>query len=236
MRGLSLISGVLFTAFIIAATSIIYLTAVPAINRMQCAVVMDKMKTSFASIDEVVQKVASEGEGSKRIIELNVNEGEIRIDGGNDTIYWTYKCSSPVMSPRTFQTFGNVVFGSNLDTSAHEGSCSGQTAFILENEHLRACFKKFGSEDSKVRYNMSDVLLSLYQKDLNQTLPLQYLQITLDGNQTSSVGNGYTKLESSGYHLPYAEVTAHMESDYGLTYDIKFMLETGEDFITIKGE
>ncbi len=235
MKGLSLISGVLFMAFLIAATAIVYWIALPTIQKVQCSIVMDKMKSSFVKMDELTQKVASQGEGSKRTIDLNVEEGEIHVEGDEDAIYWEYECASPVMSPRTLQAFGNVLFGSNLDTKAYESDCRGQDAFILENEHIKACLKRIGSEGNNTRYNISDVLLSVYQKDLNQTLPLEYLDITLDEDATSSVGSGYTKLTRSGYYLPFGEVTAHMESDYGLTYEIKFILESGEDFIIIKG-
>lgn len=236
MRGLSLISGVLFMAFLIAATTIIYWIAVPTVQKIQCSIAMDKMKSSFVNLDSAIQKVASEGEGSKRTVYLNIDEGEIHVDGGNDTIYWTYECDSPIISPRTFQTFGNVIFGANLDTHAYEGVCLGQAAFILENDHLKVCLKKVGLPSNKMRYNISDVLISVYQKDLNQTLPLEYLEITLDNNATSANGEGYTSLSRSGYHLPYGEVTAYMESDYGINYYIKFILETGEDFLTVKGE
>lgn len=236
MNGMSLISGVMFMGFMIAATAIVYWTAVPSIQKMQCSVVVDKMKSSFANLDSVIQTVASEGEGSKRTISLNVDEGAIHIDGGNDTITWGYECSSEIISPRTFQTFGNVIFGSNLDTKAHESECEGQDAFMLENEHLRICLKKVGSEENNTRYNMSDVLISVYQKDLGQVMPIDRLEITLENNQTSATGEGYTKLEKAGQNLPYGEVTAHMESDYGITYNVKFVLESGEDFLMIKGE
>lgn len=235
MNGMSLISGVLFMGFMIAATAIVYWAAIPTIQKMQCSIVMDKMKGSFTSLDGIIQKVASEGEGSKRTISLNVEEGEIHIDGSNDTIYWEYECTSSIMSPRTFQTFGNVIFGSNLDTKAYESVCQGQNAFVLENEHLKACLKKVGSEGNNTHYNISDVLISVYQKDLDQAMPVERLEITLDNNQTSAIGEGYTKLGQTGYHLPYGEVTAHMESDYGITYDVKFILESGEDFLIIKG-
>ena len=128
------------------------------------------------------------------------------------------------------------MFGSNLDTKAYEAVCEGQDGFMLENEHIKACLKKIGSEGNSTAYDMSDVLISVYQKDLGQAMPIEYLEITLDNDQTSATGTGYTKLEKTGQYLPYGEVTAHMESDYGITYDIKFILESGEDFLTIKGE
>ncbi|MCK4531687.1 MAG: hypothetical protein KAT94_02370, partial [Candidatus Aenigmarchaeota archaeon] len=79
MKGISLISGVLFTAFLIAATAIVYWTAVPVIQKMQCAATMDKMKASFVNLDKVVQTVASAGAGSKRTIAFNIDAGEIYI-------------------------------------------------------------------------------------------------------------------------------------------------------------
>ncbi len=236
MKGISLISGVLFTAFLIAATTIVYLTAVPVIQKMQCAATMDEMRNSLANLDKVVQTVASEGEGSKRTVDFNIQEGELYISGVEDTIYWTHECNAPIISPRTFQAFGNLITGSNLDTKAYESSCQGQDAFVLENEHLKACFKKVGSPGDKVYYNMSDVLISMYLKDTDEVLPLEYLEITLDNNQTSGTGDGYTSLSRSGQHLPYGEVTAYMESDYGITYSIRFVLESGEDFLIIRGE
>jgi hypothetical protein len=235
MNGMSLISGVLFMAFMIAATAIVYWAAAPSMSKMQCAIAMDKMKASFASLDGVIQTVASEGEGSRRSVSLNVEEGEIHIDGDNDTIYWEYECNSQTISPRTMQTFGNVMFGSNMNSKAYEGVCSGTQAYVIENEHLKACFGKIGSEANATRYNMSGVLLSVYQKDAGQYMPIERLEITLDNNVSSATGVGYTRLSREGSNLPLGEVTAHMESDYGINYDVEFTLESGEDFLTIRG-
>lgn len=236
MRGISLISGVLFTAFLISATAIVYWTAVPVIQKMQCAATLDKMKSTFSEIDRNIQTVASEGEGSRRTIDLSLDSGEIHVSADSDTIYWTHECDAPVFSPRTFQAFGNVILGSNLDAMAYESQCLGRDAFVIENQHISACFMKVGSEGNSARYNVSDVLLSVYQKDTNTTMPLEYLEITLDENSTSSVGEGYTTLTRSGMNLPFGEVTAYMESDYGVVYRIRFVLESGEDFLIIRGE
>lgn len=166
MRGISLVSGVLFLAFLIAATGIVYWTALPVIQKIQCAAVTDKMKTSFIKLDRVIQTVASEGEGSKRTVDLNIEEGDIYVDSNEDTVYWEHECEAEIFSPRTFQLFGNVIMGSNLETSAYEDSCQGHDAFILENEYLKACFRKIGSSSNLTTYNMSDVLISIHQKDL----------------------------------------------------------------------
>jgi hypothetical protein len=231
-----LISGVLFLAFLIAATSIVYMVGIPIIQNLQCSATVEKMRSSFADMDKVIEKVSSEGKDSKRIINLNIDEGRLYVSGEEDAIYWTHECSAPLFSPRTFQTFGNIIMGSNLETSAYEGQCKGQDAFILENEHLRACFKRIGSPSNFSSYTTTEIVLGMYQKDLGEWLPMQYVEISLDNNQNSTTGEGYTELERSGYNLPYGEVKAYMESDYGINYNIKFVLESGEDFLIIGGE
>jgi hypothetical protein len=236
MKAISLISGVLFLAFLIAATWIVYSTSIPTLQKIQCSATMEKMKNSFVNLDKIAREVASGGEGSKRTIDINIDEGEIHVRGENNTIYWEYECPEAIVSPRTFQTIGNVIFGSNLDVSAYEGVCSGETSYILENSHLKACFKKIGSPSNFTSYNTSDILLYLYQKDLGEVLPLEYLEITLDDDQTSKEGIGYTQLERQGYNLPYGEVTAYIESNYGINYRILFILESGGDFLIIRGE
>jgi len=229
------LSGVLFLAFLIVATAIVYMAGIPIIQNLQCSATVEKMKSSFADMDGVIQEVSSEGKDSKRVLSLNVDEGKIYVSGEKDTIDWSYECNAPIFSPRTFQAFGNVIMGANLETSAYEGSCKGQDSFILENEYLKACLKKIGSPDNLTSYATTEILLGLYQKDLGEWLPMQYLEISLDSNQNSTAGEGYTELERSGYNLPYGEVKAYMESDYGINYNIKFVLESGEDFLTIGG-
>lgn len=194
------------------------------------------MKSSFLKLDKVMQEVSSEGKGSKRTLTLNIDEGRMYVNGENDTIYWEHECNAPIISPRTFKTLGNVMVGANMDTSATEGVCKGQDAFILENNYLKVCLRKIGSPDNFTSYNTTQILLGIYNKDFKQWLPMEYVEISLDNNQSSTTGEGYTKLEREGYHLPYGEVTAYIESDYGINYNIKFVLESGEDFLLIRGE
>jgi hypothetical protein len=236
MKGITLVSSVIFLGFLIAATGIVYYTGMPIMERMQCIAAVEKMKSSLIEMDKVTRDVVAEGKGSKRTIDMNIDEGKLYILGDNDTIYWEYDCGVQAFPPRTFQMIGNVMFGSNLDVKAYEGTCSGQDAFILENQHIKACFNRTGSSSSPVQLDTRRLLLSVYQKDLGQYMPLEYLEITLDDDSTSRTGAGYTYLEKSGLFLPYGQVTAHLASDYGITYDIRFVLESGGDFIEIRGE
>ncbi len=236
MKGITMVSSVLFLGFLIAATGIVYYAGVPSLQRIQCLATMEKMKSSFVNLDSLTRDVVSGGEGTKRTFNLNIDSGKMYIMGDNDTIYWEYECPVSVSSPRTAQTIGNVIFGENMEVSAYEGVCAGEDAYILENRHLKACFKKIGSPSGMVGYNNTEVLIYLYQKDLDRALPMEYLEVTVDNDQLSKSGTGYTSLERKGTNLPYGEVTAYMDSDYGIIYRIHFTLESGGDFLIIRGK
>ena len=236
MKGISLIMGVLFIAIVISATSIVYETGYPVIQKMQCASITSKMQSTFAKLDSVLQDTATGGRGSKRIINLKIDEGKMTIDTDNNMIYWDYKCTAPVVSPRSSQRYGNIVIGVGLDSMAYEGTCLGQDAYILENSHIKACFRKTGSESSPASIDTSQIVLGIYQKDVASWMPVESITITIDGNSSSQTGTGYTKIIQEGDNLPYGEVMAHIDSNYqGIDYYIHYILESGADFLTIKG-
>jgi len=125
------------------------------------------------------------------------------------------------------------IIGSSLDTSAHEGNYTGTSAYVLENEHLRVYLRKIGTIDSHVSYDTRDLLLAIYQKDTDQWLPLESIEISMDNDPSSESGAGYTILERSGDFLPYGRVNAHMNSAWGRYY-VNITLESGADFIQIE--
>ncbi len=235
-KGISLVMGVLFIAIVISATAVVYEVGYPVVQKMQCAAITSRMQSTFAKLDKVIQEAAAGGEGSKRVINLRIDEGTMTIDTDNDIIYWDYECEAPIISPRSSQRYGNIVIGVGLDAVAYEGSCLGETAYVLENAHVKACFRKIGTPSSPVSYNTSQILLGVYQKDVGKWMPIQSLSIMIDGNVSSQTGTGYTKITQEGNNLPYGEVVAYIDSDYNnIDYYIHFILESGADFLTIKG-
>ncbi len=232
-RGMSLISGVIFLAITIAVTVLIYEAGMPAIQKMQAASVIEKMKDTFTELDKIIRKVASEGKYSKRTVYLRVDPGRLTVNETTDSIYWEVETDTPVISSGTSQRFGNVIIGANLEASAYEGTYEGTDAYILENEYLRVYIKKIGSSGSYASYSTSDILLAVYNKDTKNWLDLHSLQISIDNKVTSMSGNGYTAMLDSGYNLPYAAAFARMNSSY-IDYYINFTLTSGADFIEIE--
>ena len=236
-RGITILSGIIFLALTISATVIVYEAGVPVVKRMQAAAIIERMKETFTELDRITRQVASEGLGSKRTVYLNIDTGKLIVNETEDTIIWEFDTDAFIISPRTTQQFGNIIIGSNMETSAYEGNYTLVSpeieCYIMENNHLRVYTRKLGSPTSHVSYNTSNLAVAIYQKDegvwLNNT---GFLEVLLDDSPTSGIGEGYTVLEKTGNHLPYATVTAYMNSSYA-QYWINFTLESGTDFLEI---
>ena len=228
-KAISLLSAIIFIGFTISVTALVYQTGMPIIEKMQTSAAVERVKADFINIDEKIQRVASEVNGSRRTINFRTDPGYFIVDDANDLIYWIVETAAPVFSPRSASYYGNLIFGSNLETSAYEGDYLGIPCFVLENEHLIAYVRKIGSAGSPQTYSTPELLVAMYQKDLGKWMDAT-LNISVDGAYS---GTGYTVLEHEGRVLPYATVTASMES--GTNYTIDLILESGADFIEVEG-
>jgi len=236
---MSIMSGVIFIAITITAVFLIYTTGVPLIKKMQTAAAIEKMKGVFAELDEAIRQTASEGRGSKRTMYMKIDQGKITANSTQDVIYWEIDTDVEVISPRTYQHFGNMVIGANLETRGYEGNytfSSPETpCYIVENEYLRVYVKKIGSSQSHTSYNTTDLLVAIYNKDMDKWLNnTGFLDISVDFNSTTKTGQGYTELVTQGYNLPYGTVSAFLNSTT-IDYYINFTLESGADFLEIEG-
>jgi hypothetical protein len=232
MKAVALVSAIVFIAITISAMALIYQTGMPIIQRMQSSAALDRMTSAFTDLDEAIQSVASEGNGSRRVFDLDTGEGRLSLDPGNDELAWQLDTENSVLRPRTARYLGNVASGSNLEASLYEGVHGPYQAYILENDHLRAYIRKLQPGQA---YSTDTLLLDVYQKDLGEWLPMDWLNISLDGEPASESGTGHTEAERLGMSLPRARVTAYMDSSYA-DYRISFTLESGADFITIEGD
>lgn len=239
MKGISLISGVIFLAVTLVAVFIVYEAAVPVVNKMRDAVYIQNMRDALVRLDEAIRQVASEGRNSRRSVSMHIDAGKLVVNGTDDVIYWEYETDTPVISPRTYQKFGNLILGSNLNTKAYEGNYTLISpeieCYIMENEYLKVYVRKVGSASSHASYYTNQTLVGIYNKDLDVWLNnTGFLEISVDNETTSKSGTGYTQLLDTSNYLPYATVMAFMNSSY-LEYFINFTLESGADFIEIEG-
>jgi len=238
MKGMAIISEVLFLAVVITLIFLVYAIAAPIIFSMQVSSGFDQTKSMMASLDNMIGQVASEGKGSRRSVSLTLGAGTLLLNETTDTIKWSMETDSMIVSPRSMQQTGNLIIGANLDTMAYEGSYGGKPAFILENEILRVYFNETGSSQSPGKFNTSEILLGVFNKRLSRWMPLKALEISVDQSSNSTLGYGYTELLKEGYALPAGTLLAHINTTYSFmdNYTIAFSLESGADFIIIGAE
>ena len=233
MKAVTLISAIIFIAITLSIVAIVYQSGIPLILKMQQTATLDRMGDAFSEIDSLIRRVAYEGNGSRRVFDIKVDMGRFAVDAARNALYWQLNTETMIILPRTADFFGNLIIGSNLDSSAYEGDYLGTPSYILENQHIRVYVKKIGSIQNHENYTTSDMLLAVYQKDLDEWLPIESLGISIDNDPSSESGSGYTILERSGEFLPYGRVNAYMDSGWGRFY-INMTLESGADFMQIE--
>ena len=240
MHGISIVSGVIFLAIIIAATAIVYQAGVPVIQELQSTAAVNKMKTTMAELDKVIRNVARQGQGGKQVVFISSDPGKLTIDGDTDTIIWELDTNAPIISPRTSQQFGNLIIGSNLETSVTEGTFDRVSpavpAFIMENSRLIVYLNRSGAPDNHLPIATSAIFLGVYNKDLDSWMDNPgFMDFALDDNPASQRGIGYTAAEKLGSNLPFGRVQAYFDTSYA-DYRIYIELSSGADFLILEGE
>lgn len=235
MKGITIITEVIFLAIIISMIFLVYTMASPTIQSMQASSAFVSAKSFMVELDDLIQEVASGGKGGRRSLYATMGAGTLLLNESGDSIVWHLDTDFPILSPRSMQRIGSLIAGSNLDVMAYQGSYQGTDAYVLENQHLRVFIKKI---DSPTSYNTSELLMGVFNKKLSGWMPLTSLEISVDKNPNSTLGTGYTEFVSEGYTLPSGKVLAHINTTYPFmsNYTIAFTLESGADFLIVEAE
>lgn len=231
-KGVSEIAtSAIYIGVTVSAISVAITAGVPALENMQDAASIRQAQDFMQELDSNVQTVVSEGEGSTRTVTGEFDRGEIYFDNDSKALIYELETQAEVISPQTTTRDGNVLLSSSADVTVNETTVDGTDCYMMENDHIKACIKKVGSESDYGEINTSE-LLTLYEfKDENRELDAN-MSIKLNDKESTAYGTGYTEAETGDF-IGTGEVQATVNSDYGFTYDILFRLPTGADFIQI---
>jgi hypothetical protein len=234
------ISAILYIVIIVVAIALILTAGTPIINQMRDKISFTKARDTMLNLDNHIQDIASEGQGSQRIVPIEVGKGKLKIE--NNQIIWEIDTDSQIMSSRTKVDIGNLYITSNANVRATTYEAGENGSFILQTE-LGATetksgdiflvnISKLGNETNWVSIDTSSLINYISYK--NNTLPGTF-SFTLNDNATSAYGTGYTKLIPAGNNtnIGSAKVIAHINSDYA-EYDLEITLDSYADFITTK--
>ena len=232
------ISAVLYTLLVLVVMIIVLDVGIPIVNNLKDKAVLEDVRSTSQVLDTYIRTVASEGPGSQRIVPLNIKKG--KIYASNDRLYWQVPLTTKVLEPRTRIDFGNLIFmaqESNSTVTAYESD--DYCYYTLENGIIRAKLRVFGNktknnENCSISINTSDIIISVYSiregKYLNANIT-----IYLSNDPSTSIGSGYSELDTNGTFLSSAFITYYINST-NYNYDLKIGLESSSDFLIMKLE
>lgn len=225
MKGQVWISAVLYVLIAVSIMVLIMEAGIPIIKGLSDKGAFNRARDTMSAIDQQIEEIAREGQGSQRVIPLDINKGTVAI--ANQGLSWKIESSSKIMEPKTRQEMGNLIISSDIDVTAAEYA----TNYMLENSYMLANISKYGSESNWTSFNTSALINSVKFKGTN-TLTNGTFSFLIGNSASSGTGTGYTKLMTAGVNLASSTVLAHMNST-SYDYDLELTLDSKADFIKV---
>ncbi len=222
-KGAIWVSAVIYVLVGIIVLTVVIEAGIPFIKGLQERSHVTQARNTFSALDQQIQDVAKEGQGSQRIIPLEVSEGTVKVE--DNKLRWKIETSSKVLEPRTRIELGNLVIASDVDVSAADAS----GFHIIQNSRILANFTKFGSKANFSSINTSSLLNYVEFKDTSSKTTGTFT-FFINQNASSASGTGYTELLQTGSGLASATLKAHVNSTI-YEYDLLLSLDSKADFL-----
>lgn len=239
-RGQIWISAVMYILIISTSLLVVLKFGIPLINDIKDQNSFQKTKNVMISLDEQITHVANEGEGSQRIISLDITEGNLLVE--DDQIIWEFETDSEILDERSLQTTGNLKILSNANVKTYENSNNYHLSTIVDyknnNQPIRfnTTIQKLGSKTNWVQINTSELIQNMMYDSTQST---GEFNIFLNNDPQTGIGNGYTYMipEGNNTNLGKATIVAHINSSTSsphIEYDLHITLNSYSDFLEIE--
>jgi len=220
-KGAIWLSAVIYVMIAVTVMIIVLEAGLPLIEGLTERNAFNKIRDTVVSLDKQIQQIASEGQGSQRVIPIEIFDGELQFTDGR--LRWKLETESKIVEPRSRVELGNLVIASDVDVTA----AALDKYFIVENSRIKINFSKIGSADNFSAINTSNIVNDIFYKDNDARTNGTF---TFFVNDSSSItGTGYTVLEDTGSSLTSASVRAHVNTS-NMQYDILLTLDSKADF------
>lgn len=213
-KGQVWISAVLYILIIVVAITIILNTGLPILEKMKDKTVFVQAKNTWTNLDQYIQRIKDEGQGSQRVIPIEIRKGDVSVEG--DRLVWQIETEAEILEPRSSIDIGNIRISSNSDVR----TIVTDDYYILENSRIKANITNCAD------CNANELISSIYFKDTDTLLA---------GNFSFSINGqplliNYTSISPSGgnRNIGSATITAYLINQ---TKNLLLTLEGGTDFI-----
>jgi hypothetical protein len=224
------VSAILYVLILSLSIVLIINVGGPIIDKMKDSQSLSKSKETMLTIDKTISEIANEGEGSQRIIPIEVKDGKMII--GNNEISWELNTKNDVLDERSNLQFGNMVISSNANVNSEETDDYYIMQTSINGDLFNVSIKKIGSVSNFSAIDTADLIESVYYKGQKLNGTFNFL---VNGDAASGTGEGYTRMEPEGNNsgLGRSKVTAHINST-PYEYDLEITLESFADFLSIE--
>lgn len=226
------ISAILYILIAAIAMVIILQVGIPLLNKMKDRTTFERSKNVLSALDQQITEVASEGQGSQRVIAIEIREGNIIVDDSDNKLKWQLETKTEVIEPRTSLEIGNLKIYSNIEVDTSES----KDEYNVSNSRIRVIFDRF--EDGSI--DIDNIIKNLFYID-QETLEEKKVAGNFNFNlcsEDAKTGEGFAEMSPPGNNtnIGSAKVIVHMiDSDTsagcGKSYDIEFVLDSEADFI-----
>jgi len=107
-RGQIWVETVIYTLIAFAMIGLVLAFAKPEIERIQDKAIIEQSIQVMEDIDIIITELVQGGSGNKRLIELKIKEGVLKIDSGNDKILFELEGKHTYSEPGVEITEGNL--------------------------------------------------------------------------------------------------------------------------------
>ena len=228
-KGQIWISAIIYTLVSILALVIILNTGIPLLTELRERAVLERVRGIAIELDNQIREIASQGEGSQATAAFDGRDGKVRFE--DNEFIWEVETESELISPKTSTKLGNLVIASNANIKTYETAGYYVMETRIENDTFRAVINKFGSSDSWVTFNTSQIIENVSYNGINMNGTFTF---SMNNDETSKTGNGYTEMVPAGNNTDVgrARVIAHLNTTF-VEYDLEFILDSYADFLTV---
>lgn len=223
------ISAILFILVITVSLTIVLQAGTPIIENLQDKTIFTRQKNLFLALDQHILDIAAEGQGSQRVIPVEIEKGDLEVTGG--ALRWVFRTNARILDSGQEIDLGNLFITSNADVSVSETN----DTYTLENSFVEFTFRKC---ETSCFLNSSDLL-----QQVTFMNPETGVDTATTGNFDFEIGAfgpgpwylpGYSELKDKGSDLGEASLLYFINSTSSAPVILEFTLGSNRDFVNVK--
>lgn len=233
-KGVSpLISYALYVGIGLSAVVLALQTAMPFIENARDTSSIQNMMNELSEMEQEISSIARQGRGAQTVHDLRISRGELSID--NQSIIYSIESRSDIISAGSKRQIGRLILSANAEASLTETTYDGNDCYLMENEYVEACIRKFGSSNSFESASLDQTIE--YVKNKNQNVTMEpTIQALIDDDPGYNSGQIKTIAIEEGQNLGEAQVALLVKPPNRPKYIVNIRLRSSSDFLIVEME